>query len=174
MYNVVLLVEQELSEPDTQRVVDLYEGLTEQVRYHLTIPCEDAAAQVESSLASLAGTKLYGMAAERYAAGSAQELAAAQRQTQQSIDSQARGSLDRSIERLEALRCQASGEITHDRPTDALIEQVKRVSAQEVIVLTRPHVIAEFFHVDWSAQARRHLGIPVIHLLEQQQNTPTK
>jgi hypothetical protein len=40
------------------------------------------------------------------------------------------------------------------------------VNAQEVIILTRQHLVAEFFHLDWSASARRHLGVPVLHLLE--------
>lgn len=30
----------------------------------------------------------------------------------------------------------------------------------------RPHVVAEFFHVDWASRARRHLGVPILHLLE--------
>ena len=33
-------------------------------------------------------------------------------------------------------------------------------------MLTRPHVVAEFFHVDWTSRARRKLGVPVLHLLE--------
>jgi hypothetical protein len=32
-------------------------------------------------------------------------------------------------------------------------------------------VIAELLHVDWSAQARRHLGVPVLHLLEQHRDS---
>ena len=33
-------------------------------------------------------------------------------------------------------------------------------------MLTRPHVVAEFFRMDWSSRARRRLGVPVLHLLE--------
>jgi hypothetical protein len=33
-------------------------------------------------------------------------------------------------------------------------------------VLTRPHLVSEFFHVDWSSKARRHLGVPTLHLIE--------
>ena len=40
------------------------------------------------------------------------------------------------------------------------------VDAREVIILTRPHVVAEFFHVDWTSRARRKIGVPVLHLLE--------
>lgn len=175
MYDVVLLVEQELTQPDAQRVIELHEDLPDQVRYHLIIPCEDAAAKVEASLATLAGTEQYGIGAARYPAGSADqqaELAEAQREAQRSIDDQARASLDRSIKRLQALDRQVDGSITHGRPVDAVIEQVKRMDGEEVIILTRPHMVAEFFHVDWSAQARRHLGVPVLHLLEQHPPDP--
>ena len=43
---------------------------------------------------------------------------------------------------------------------------MQEVGAAEVIVLTRPHVVAEFFHMDWTSRARRKLGVPVLHLLE--------
>jgi hypothetical protein len=171
VYDVVLLIEQELTGPDAQRVVELHEQLRDEVRYHLVIPTEDAAAKVDASLASLAGTELYGLAAERYSVGSDEEAAKIQRDAQRTVDAQATTSLDRSIKRLQALDRQADGVITHGHPVDALVEQVKRVNGQEVIVLTRPHVVAEFFHIDWSARARRHLGVPVLHLLEQYQDS---
>jgi peptide chain release factor 2 len=38
--------------------------------------------------------------------------------------------------------------------------------AREAIILTRSHVVAEFFHIDWTSRARRKLGVPVLHLLE--------
>ena len=41
-----------------------------------------------------------------------------------------------------------------------------KVDAREAIILTRPHVVAEFFHVDWTSRARRKLGVPVLHLIE--------
>ncbi|MEJ7707076.1 MAG: hypothetical protein WKF82_07205 [Nocardioidaceae bacterium] len=40
--------------------------------------------------------------------------------------------------------------------------------ANEVIVMTRPHVVQEFLHLDWTSKARRHLKVPVLHLIEHQ------
>ena len=51
-------------------------------------------------------------------------------------------------------------------PVDALIQAVTELGGGEAIILTRPHVVAEFFHVDWASRARRKLGVPVLHLLE--------
>ena len=43
-----------------------------------------------------------------------------------------------------------------------------KVDGREAIILTRPHVVAEFFHVDWTSRARRKIGVPVLHLLERE------
>ena len=69
---------------------------------------------------------------------------------------------------LEAAGAQAHGVVTTEPPVDALIAKVAEVDAREAIILTRPHVVAEFFHVDWSSRARRKLGVPVLHLIEQE------
>ena len=52
-------------------------------------------------------------------------------------------------------------------PVDALAAlRGRAVDGREAIILTRPHVVAEFFHVDWTSRARRKIGVPVLHLLE--------
>jgi len=67
---------------------------------------------------------------------------------------------------LETAGATASGELVTAEPIEALVAKVQEVGAAEVIVLTRSHVVAEFFHVDWTSRARRKLGVPVLHLLE--------
>ncbi|MET7282806.1 hypothetical protein ABZS29_31545 [Kribbella sp. NPDC005582] len=159
MYDVVLLVEQELSEPDAKRVVALHEDMPEQVRYHVLVPCHNAEAGVEASISALGTADLYGpgLATQR------QDLAEAQK----AIDSEAKGCSGRSVQRLRELGKAAEGGISHERPIDALIATVDATKGQEVVILTRPHVVAEFFQLDWTNSARRHLKVPVLHLLEQ-------
>ena len=36
--------------------------------------------------------------------------------------------------------------------------------ADEVIVLTDPHYVEEFFHRDWASRARHKVGVPVLKL----------
>ena len=57
-YDVVLLVEQPLSEQDARQVRGLHDTLEEHVRYHLLLPVEDAAARVESAMGSLAASEV--------------------------------------------------------------------------------------------------------------------
>ena len=158
MYDVVLLVEQELSGTDAKRVVELHQDMPEPVNYHVLVPCHNAEAGVEASISALGTADLYGpgLATQR------NDLAEAQK----AIDTEAKGCSGRSVQGLRDLGQSAVGGISHDRPIDALIATVRHVQGQEVIILTRSHVVAEFFHLDWTNSARRHLGVPVLHLLE--------
>src|SRR3954451_8170353 len=52
-YDVVLLIEQALSEQDAAQVHSLHEGLDQAVTYHVLLPLEDAAARIESAMGSL-------------------------------------------------------------------------------------------------------------------------
>ena len=132
MYDVVLLVEQELSEPDAKRVVALHEEMPERVRYHVVVPCQNAEAGVEASLGALGTADLYGVGI----GDQHEDLEAAQR----AMDDEASGCTDRSVQHLHDLGQEAEGTITHDRPVDALIDMVKKVNGQEVIILTRSHL----------------------------------
>jgi hypothetical protein len=158
-YDVVLLVEQALSDLDARQVRGLHEEIDEPVRYHLLHPVDDAAERIESAMGALAtGDALAGppLAMDP---DDVEEL-------QHELLDAAREELDKSLRVLEASGADAVGEIVTDEPVHALVEKVKQVSGAEVIVLTRPHVVAEFFHMDWSSRARRKLGVPVLHLLE--------
>jgi hypothetical protein len=171
MYDVMILVEEELSVADAERLVQLYAGAPDLVKFHVMIPCEDAKSQVEASLTDLAGSDLFGIATQRYAVRTDDEVRAAADDAQRAVDAQATEALNRSVGRLRSFDREAEGLITRSHPIDELVGYIERVNGQEVVVLTRQHVIAELLHVDWSAQARRHLGVPVLHLLEQQQDS---
>ena len=54
-YDVVLLVEQVLSAQDAAQVRGLHEAIEEPVTYHVLVPVEDSATQIESGMGALAG-----------------------------------------------------------------------------------------------------------------------
>ena len=60
----------------------------------------------------------------------------------------------------------ADGKVVGDDPIEALSAEVSAVDGREAIILTRSHVVSEFFHLDWTSRARRKIGVPVLHLLE--------
>ncbi|HVX55480.1 hypothetical protein [Nocardioides sp.] len=157
-YDVVLLVEQALTEADAARVLSLHEGLDDPVTYHVLLPVEDAAARIEAAMGSLPSSELLGapnMLSQQVDLDAVQADARDRAQTQ----------LADTLTALHEAGAEATGELVED-PIQALAAKVRQVDGREAIILTRPHVVAEFFHVDWTAQARRKLGVPVLHLLE--------
>jgi hypothetical protein len=159
-YDVVLLIEQELTPGDAAQLRSLHEGLDDPVTYHVLLPLEDAAARIEASMGSL----------------SAGEMLASPGMSMSDVDLDAvRHDCEERSERelrhtLEALTAAGatigSGTVVTDPPIEALATKVTEVDGREAIILTRPHVVAEFFHLDWTSQARRKIGVPVLHLLE--------
>ncbi|MGW1201124.1 indole-3-glycerol phosphate synthase [Streptomyces sp. NPDC002536] len=72
--------------------------------------------------------------------------------------------LEHSLRALRAAGCEAVGQIIDDHPLDLLRSVVEQTHADEVIVLTAPHLVEEFFHRDWASRARHKVGVPVLKL----------
>jgi hypothetical protein len=157
-YTVVLLVEQALSDADAVQVRSLHEGLDAEVRYRVLLPVEDAAARVEAAMGAVGGDT---MASPRMPLDP--DAIETVREESERESSRA---LAATLAALRAARATADGSVVDNDPIDALTEAVREVDAREAIILTRPHVVAEFFHLDWSSRARRKIGVPLLHLLE--------
>jgi hypothetical protein len=159
-YDVVLLVEQALTGADARQVLTLHEGLDEeQVVYHVLLPIEDAAARIESAMGSLAAGEVISSPAMVM---SDVDIDAVRRDCRDRSDRD----LARTVAALQAAGASVEGTVVTEPPIDALARCVDAVDGREAIILTRTHVVAEFFHVDWTSRARRKIGVPVLHLLE--------
>ncbi|GAA2143122.1 hypothetical protein GCM10009844_15190 [Nocardioides koreensis] len=158
-YHVVLLVEQPLSAADATQVRSLHEGIDQPVFYHVLLPLEDAAARIESAMGSLSAGEVLTSPAM---AMNDVDLEAVRKDCQERSNED----LASTLAALRATGATAEGKVCGEPPIDALAAEVKRVDGGEAIILTRPHVVAEFFHVDWTSRARRKIGVPVLHLLE--------
>ncbi len=159
MYNVIVLAEQAMTAVDAAEVVSLHEGIGEPRRYHVVIPCENAQLQVEAALGSLAASE--GMAVPPVVAGTVDTEG-----VQRELDAHAKDAVTVSVAAIQASGHDAAGEYSSEDPIDTLDRAVAREQANEVIVMTRPHVVQEFLHLDWTSKARRRLGVPVLHLVE--------
>ncbi|WP_181311602.1 hypothetical protein [Nocardioides campestrisoli] len=159
-YDVVILAEHEVTAVDARQIHSLHDSIADQVVYHLLIPVEDAAGRIEAAMGTLGTGELLSAPVVL----SEVDLEAIREESQEEADHELHGSLAA----LAVTGAQAVGQLISDAPVDALEAKVKQVDCREVIILTRPHVVAEFFHVDWSSRARRKLGVPVLHLLEQE------
>ncbi|ROR90499.1 hypothetical protein [Nocardioides aurantiacus] len=158
-YDVVVLVEQPLSPTDVSNLVALHEGVDEPVRYHVLLPVEDPAARVESAIGALGTGEMLTSPPVLVDAEAAEEL-------RHDVRERCDADVAAAVASLEGTGARAVGLAVTGEPVDALVRRAGEVDAREVIVLTRPHVVAELFHVDWTSRARRKLGVPVLHLLE--------
>ncbi|MEV8451505.1 indole-3-glycerol phosphate synthase [Streptomyces sp. NPDC052095] len=96
------------------------------------------------------------------------ELKAAAQESEEPEGENARQSAELALEvSLEALRqagSEAVGQVVEEHPLDLLKSVVEDAEADEVIVLTAPHYVEEFFHRDWASRARHKVGVPVLKL----------
>ena len=158
-YDVVLLIEQALTDVDARQVRSLHEGLDEPITYHVLLPVDDAAAQIEAAMGSVAGHDLVPGPSLGVPPPDLAEIA---KETKE----RANADLEATLAALKAAGARATGQVVSAHPIDALAAKVAEIDGREAIILTRSHVVAEFFHVDWTSQARRKIGVPVLHLLE--------
>jgi len=159
MYDVVILLEREMDASDAAEVVGLRDQSAEPTRYWVILPVDDAAARVEASLGTISANEPFGAAPVLLPD---LDLDAVRKE----IIESSRTALDHSLKRLREAGGHADGETTNIDPVDALAKAVVQHQAAEVIVATRPHLVSEFFHVDWTSKARRRLGVPLLHLVE--------
>jgi len=155
MYEVTLLIERQLNELDVDQIISLHEELDDEVTYHLLLPVESSAAVLASSLGALGGGEVMQVEDPDTIA-----------RMQKEIVTSGQSELDASAELLRARGQKVTTVLSDDDPVAALQALVAETSTVEVIVLTEPHVIQEFFHIDWTSRARRKLDVPTLHLLE--------
>ena len=158
-YDVILLVEQALTVADARQVLSLHEELDDPVVYHVLLPLEDAAARIEASMGGLSGGELMGNPTIGMHEA---DIEAVRKDSQEQSDDE----LSATLAALREAGGTANGKVVGDDPIQALSAEVSAVDGREAIILTRSHVVSEFFHRDWTSRARRKIGVPVLHLLE--------
>ena len=163
-YAVVLLVEENLTPDDAARIRSLHEGIEDPVAYHVLMPAPTAGPACRPRSAPSGDLAPTWCPAGRCPLTDIdpQELVEEARE-----ESRARaGQRHRSARRRPAPTRPASS-CTGD-PVDALAAKIKEVDGREAIILTEEHFVAELLRLDWTSKARRHLDIPVLHLMEQE------
>ncbi|MGW2963038.1 indole-3-glycerol phosphate synthase [Streptomyces sp. NPDC001220] len=151
MFTSVLMIEKALTSADVEFVTTLHGD--EQVSFHVLLqPRGDQADRLLRAIDDIALGEL--------------DEAARERETPEgdAAKGPAEQALDVSLAGLRAAGSAAEGRMVEDHPLDALKTVVEEVGADEVIVLTDPHYVEEFFHRDWASRARHKVGVPVLKL----------
>jgi hypothetical protein len=148
VFTSVLMIEKALTTADVDFVTTLHgeEGVSFQVMLQ---PRGDQADRLLRAIDDVAMGEL--------------DEAAHERATPEA-EGQAEQALEVSLAALHAAGCEAEGRLIEDHPLDELKSIVEEADADEVIVLTDPHYVEEFFHRDWASRARHKVGVPVLKL----------
>ncbi|WP_192583295.1 indole-3-glycerol phosphate synthase [Streptomyces albicerus] len=151
MFTSVLMIEKALTSADVEFVTTLHGD--EQVAFHVLL--QPRGEQADRLLRAI----------DDVALGELDE-AARERETPEGEDalSQGQKALAVSLTALRSSGNEADGRLIEDHPLDALKALVDEIEADEVIVLTDPHYVEEFFHRDWASRARHKVGVPVLKL----------
>lgn len=160
MYNIVIIAEQAMTTGDAQEVVSLHEAIDDTRHYHVLIPGDDAQQRVETALQSLGSDH-----STTSPAAAAADAGTGTRGAEDAEPGQD-DPVGASVAAIAGFGLDASGEYSRADPIADLDRVVAEQQAAEVIVMTRPHVVAELLHLDWTSKARRRIGVPVLHLLE--------
>ncbi len=163
-YDVVVLIEREMSEGDAARVAALHARHDDAVNYHLLVsshPTEGLAgpmALLGTSFADVAG--LSGSAVQNRAqSGTATALADPQYDLASVIEHSSRrlrGRIPGSV----------NVSITHGEILLALRTLVTSTKSEEVVVVAWPETAARFVCSDWPTRARKELKVPRVRVVE--------
>ena len=177
-YDVVVLIEREMSEGDARRVAALHARYEEPVEYHLLVSSHPESG-LGGPMALLGSTfaDIAGVTASASVVGSATAPSARVRppavQSRTPMSALADPAVDlasvieHSSRRLRAAsRYPVHVSITHGEILLALMQMVKTTSGQEVVVVAWPETAASFVCSDWSTKARKLLKVPRIRILE--------
>ncbi|WP_406839337.1 indole-3-glycerol phosphate synthase [Streptomyces sp. AHU1] len=151
MFTSVLMIEKALTSADVEFVTTLHGD--EKVAFHVLLqPRGDQADRLLRAIDDVAMGEL--------------DEAAHEGETPEGEEAAGQGerALEVSLLALRGSGSTAEGRLVEDHPLDALKSLVDQVEADEVIVLTDPHYVEEFFHRDWASRARHKVGVPVLKL----------
>ena len=176
-YDVVVLIEREMSEGDARRVAALYAKREESVDYHLLVSSHPESG-IGGPMALLGSTfaDVAGMTASASVIGSARSPSArvspvSGGRTPTATLADPAVDLASVIEHSSRLLRTASGypvhvSITHGEILLALMQMVKSTNSREVVVVAWPETAARFVCSDWTAKARKLLKVPRVRVLE--------
>lgn len=150
MFTIVTLTENALTAHDVDRIAHLHDP--EAVRVHLVVPVNPQHNRLVEALDDVALGRLGRAVRGDDTPPEQAELAA-------------REALEVSVAALHEAGVEADGELLQGEPAAAVVAVVHRLGADEVIVVTEPHLVEESLRRDWASRLRDDLDKPVLHVV---------
>ena len=150
MYTILLLSETTLTEHDARRISELHG--TEEVSVHLLVPTDAEHNRLIEAL-------------DEIALGNLREALDDDDPTPEQAEQDAMHAVNASVDLLAAVGITAHGSVTGSDPVPVAVEAARADAADEVIVVTPPHLVEAGLHRDWASRLRDELALPVLHVV---------
>jgi hypothetical protein len=147
---LIVLTENALTEHDVTRIKEWHEG---DLDVHVLVPetsDQSRFDQVVDDIARVDGDELR------------RDLAGAEDGDEATA---ARRALQTSLDLLQAQGIAAHGALTPKDPVPATAATVTAEDADELWVVTEPHLVSDLLHRDWASKLRLNLSVPVLHVI---------
>jgi hypothetical protein len=151
VYTILLLTEDALVPHDARRVADLHGD--EQVDVHVLVPADAEHNRLIEALDEVALGRL------RSADDDEDD------HSPEEAEQDAMHAVNESLALLTEAGVEAHGSVTGSDPVPAAVEAATHDDADEVIVVTPPHIVEDGLHRDWASRLRDELDLPVLHIV---------
>jgi hypothetical protein len=152
VFTTVLLTEKVLTAHDVERFAHLHDP--EPVRIHVVVPAHDDRSELEEVVDDIARADFSEAVRDDHDVTDASRAVLADRELSASIDA------------LKAAGvAEVVGAVATGNPIDAVVALVAELDADEVVVLTEPHLLADLTRRDWASRLRHALDKPVLHVV---------
>jgi hypothetical protein len=149
---ILVLTEEALKPVDVEKIIALHEDEDVAPTYRVLVPADTERNMLSTFLDHLS---LFEM---REALDSLRPI------NRNEAHADADTALSTTLAEFAQHQVAATGEITADDPIPTLEEEVSRLNASEIVIVTEPHAVEDTFHRDWASRAREQLGLPVLHM----------
>jgi hypothetical protein len=148
---LLVLTENALTEHDVTRIVEWHEG---DLHVHVLVPETSDQSRVDQLVDDVARVDLDELR---------RDLADHEDDSEQALE--ARRALHASLELLAAHDVEATGGLTPRHPVPATASAVSTEDADEVWVVTEPHLVTDLLRRDWASKLRHQVSVPVLHVI---------
>ena len=146
-----MLTENALTEHDVTRIVEWHEG---ELHVHVLVPETSDQSRVDQLVDDVARVDLGELRSDLTDKDTSDQETLAARQA-----------LADSLELLAVHRVDATGGLTPRHPVAATAAAVTGEDADEIWVLTEPHLVSDLLRRDWASKLRGLVAVPVLHVI---------
>lgn len=150
MSHLIVLTENALTEHDVTRIVEWHEG---DLQVHVLVPETSDQSRVDQVVDDVARVDLDELRRDLSGTDAGDAGHAARR------------ALHDSLTLLAAKSVTATGGLTPRDPIPATAACVSVEDADELWVITEPHLVADLLRRDWASKLRHQLTVPVLHVI---------